>query len=326
MPYIKHTHSLLERIQYIDACIRSGKQVNCTTAANHFGVSTDTIQRTIDHMRDRQGLPIEPDPVRNSYVYTEPVDSLPGITTTEGEVFALLVARAAFEQYRGTPFERQLAGSFGKLSAALKDKVSFSFDDLSHAVSFRGLGTAKIDAEVFKILSQGLKRTCEVEFDYRKPGTTEIKRRFVQPYHIAWRNNLCYLVGFDRERAKVITLALPRISRAEVTKKKFKVPADFSPQKFFARALSVMGGDGDYRIVIRFKGASADRVREREWHDSEKLRELPAGGLELELRLGALEEIERWVLAWGAEAEVIEPRELRDCVKHTIAELGKVYA
>jgi proteasome accessory factor B len=69
----------------------------------------------------------------------------------------------------------------------------------------------------------------------------------------------------------------------------------------------------------------ADRIREREWHESQELRTLPDGRLELRLRLGALPEIERWVLTWGSEAEVLRPSELRTRLHATASTLLKMY-
>ena len=77
--------------------------------------------------------------------------------------------------------------------------------------------------------------------------------------------------------------------------------------------------------MIRFQAGVADRVREREWHESQEMRNLRNGGLELRLRLGALAEIERWVLGWGAAAEVIAPAELRARVRATVRELASIY-
>jgi len=66
-------------------------------------------------------------------------------------------------------------------------------------------------------------------------------------------------------------------------------------------------------------------VREREWHESQAMRELPGGGLELELRLGALSEVEQWALGWGAAAEVVAPPELRERIARTAAALVSRY-
>ena len=87
----------------------------------------------------------------------------------------------------------------------------------------------------------------------------------------------------------------------------------------------MLGGTGNYRVMIRFSAAAAERVREREWHESQKLRELKDGELELEMRLGALEEAEQWILGWGAAAEVVGPPELRANIQRTIARLTQRY-
>jgi proteasome accessory factor B len=78
-------------------------------------------------------------------------------------------------------------------------------------------------------------------------------------------------------------------------------------------------------VRVRFALEAADRVRERVWHESQKLNELPDGGLELSVRLGALAEIERWVLGWGKLAEVLEPKELRESVAKTVKVLAAKY-
>ena len=41
--------------------------------------------------------------------------------------------------------------------------------------------------------------------------------------------------------------------------------------------------------------------------------------------MGALLEVEQWVLGWGAAAEVIGPRELRERVREMVAALGRIY-
>jgi proteasome accessory factor B len=77
--------------------------------------------------------------------------------------------------------------------------------------------------------------------------------------------------------------------------------------------------------VILFSAGVADRVREREWHESQEMRELSGGRLELRLRLGALAEVEQWVLGWGAAAEVLEPRALREKIREVSVKLAEMY-
>ena len=68
-------------------------------------------------------------------------------------------------------------------------------------------------------------------------------------------------------------------------------------------------------VVVRFRADQAPYVREREWHSSQRIKELPKGRLELRLKLENLPEIERWILGWGVHAEVLEPADLRKVVR-----------
>lgn len=315
----------IERMLRIHEELRRGAYTNCTKLAESLEVSRKTVVRDIAFMRDRLELPIEFSSQLNAYRYTHPVSAFPTVQVSEGELMALLVARKALEQYRGTPFHRQLEVSFEKLTGGLKDRISFSPADELQSVSFKNVGLGKADIVVFNLLSGATLRQHEIEFNYRKPGDAKPALRRVQPYHLAHRENLWYLVGFDSERAALRTFALPRITNPVVLKTQFVRPPNFSPEKFFANALGVLGGDRDYRVVIRFSAAVADRVREREWHESQEIRDLSDGRLELKLRLGALPEIERWILTWGSEAEVVQPKELRERLKITAAALLKMY-
>ncbi len=315
----------LERMLRIHDELRRGAFTNCTKLVALLAVCRKTVLRDIAFMRDRLDLPIEFDVGIQAYRYTHPVTSFPTVHVTEGELMALLVAQRALEQYRGTPFHRSLEIAFEKLTGGLRDRISFSPADELRAVSFKNIGLGKTDLAVFNALSGAVLRQEEVEFEYRKPGESARSQRRVQPYHLAHRENLWYLVAFDVARGALRTFAVPRISHVVTTKQRFTKPADFSAETFFADALGVLGGRGDHRVVIRFAAAAADRVREREWHESQELRELPDGRIELRLRLGALPEVERWVLGWGPSAEVVAPPELRQRVRAAVAALTALY-
>jgi proteasome accessory factor B len=317
----------MERMLHIHQRLSAGDRFTCTQLGRDLEVARKTLVRDFAFMRDRLGLPVEFDPVRNTYRYTEPVGAFPTLQISEGEVFSLLIAQKALEAYRGTPFHRQLSTSFAKLTAGLRETVSFTPSAEANAVSFKQFGIGKSDAEVFARLSQAVVRQLEVEFDYRKPGEAAGERRQVRPYHLTNRQNLWYLVAFDVGRGAMRTFALPRVADVAVAKTKFRRDEAFSPEAFFAKALGAhSGGAGNFKVVIRFGRGSADRIREREWHESQTLRDLADGGAELTLRLGALEEIERWILEWGPEAEAVQPRELRERLRETARALLELYS
>ena len=105
-----------------------------------------------------------------------------------------------------------------------------------------------------------------------------------------------------------------------------KRPQKFSLEKRLRDSFGVQSGQGQFRVVIRFNEMVADYIREKKWHDSQQLIELPDGAVELRLKLSSLPEVERWVLSWGGNAVVIAPTELADLVKRSAENILKSQA
>jgi proteasome accessory factor B len=265
-------------------------------------------------MRDRWQLPIAYDETRHGYYYSEPVENLPLVTMSEGELVALLVAQKAVEQYAGTAFEAPLTNAFAKLTSQLDGPVTVALGAARSVFSFKAAGPAKADLEWFRRLSQAVLEAREVEFDYRGLQAAQPTRRHLQPWHLCCVNNQWYLIGHDIDRGAKRTFALPRIAAVAVTRRTFPRPRGFSIREHLGGSFGIIAGAGDFRIRLRFDTWAAQLVRERFWHDSQELRERRGGGVELEFRLDGLEEVERWILSWGAHVEVVAPRELRQRV------------
>ena len=300
----------LERMMRLHAALKAKRFPNCQKIAAELEVSAKTIQRDIDFMRYRLGLPIDYHPQEFGFFYTEPVTGFPNIEVSEGEITALLVAQKALAQYKGTPFERPLHSAFRKLTDGLKDRVSFSWHDLEDAISFRSAGASVADLEMFETVSKGVLRCVEVEFEYRKLKSSGYELRRVRPYHLGCLENQWYLFAEDLERRQLRTFALPRMRKVKLTAKGFRRPADFSIAQILSGSFGVYSSGKKQRIQIQFDAFAARLVAERKWHESQRVRERADGSILLDLELGGLEEIERWILSWGKHARVLAPREL----------------
>ncbi|HEY2139447.1 MAG TPA: HTH domain-containing protein, partial [Chthoniobacterales bacterium] len=69
----------LERMMRLHAALKARRFPNCRKIAAEFEVSPKTIQRDIDFMRYRLGLPIDYHPREFGFYYTEPVTGFPSI-------------------------------------------------------------------------------------------------------------------------------------------------------------------------------------------------------------------------------------------------------
>jgi predicted DNA-binding transcriptional regulator YafY len=315
----------LERMMRLHAALKAKRFPNCQKIAAELEVSAKTIQRDIDFMRYRLGLPIDYHPQEFGFFYTEPVTGFPSIEVSEGEITALLVAQKALAQYKGTPFERPLHSAFRKLTDGLKDRVSFSWHDLEDAISFRSAGASAADLELFEIVSKGVLRCVELEFEYRKLKSAGYEPRQVRPYHLGCLENQWYLFAEDLERKQIRTFALPRMRNVRLTSRGFRRPADFSISEVLSGSFGVHSAGKKQRIRLQFDSFAARLVAERKWHESQRVRENKDGSIILELDLGGLEEIERWILSWGKHARVLAPKELATRIRDEARAIAKLY-
>lgn len=305
----------LERMLRIHQAIQSGKFPNATTLAVELEVSTKSIYRDLEFMRDRLELPLEFDVARNGYQYTEEVSGFPTLQITEGELFALLVAEKALQQYRGTTFEKPLLSAFQKMAASLPDTISLNLAEWEQTISFRTSAEPILNLEVFDSLSKATAQHRQLLLTYRKPGQKGTEARLVDPYHLANINGEWFLFAYCHLRKDIRTFVPARILQAKHTGRTFTRPQKFSLEKRLRDSFGVVSGRGEHDVVIRFNEMVADYIREKRWHPSQQLNEQPDGGLELRLKLSSLVEVQRWILSWGGNATVLAPAELAESVR-----------
>jgi len=318
-----HTRPPLARMMQIHEAIASGRYPNASTLARDLEVVSKTIQRDIDFMRDRMLLPIEYDGRRFGYHYTEEVSGFPTLQITEGELFALLVAEKALQQYRGTNFEKPLVSAFKKMASSLPDTISLHLADWDQTISFRHSAEPLLDLEIFDTLAKATAARRQLEVTYRKPGTRQTETRTLDPYHLANVNGEWFLFAYDHLRRDIRTFVPQRIQSARATGATFDRPKKFSVEKMLRDSFGVHSGEGDFQVTLEFDVVAADYIREKRWHPSQQLRDLPGGGVELRLRLSSLSEIQRWVLGWGGGAVVKEPPELVASVREAAKKMSQ---
>jgi len=71
-----------------------------------------------------------------------------------------------------------------------------------------------------------------------------------------------------------------------------------------AKSFGVFHGDGEVRVRVRFLPAVARYVEESTWHPSQKLTKHRDGSVIAEFQLDGTEEIKRWIMSFGKQAQV----------------------
>jgi predicted DNA-binding transcriptional regulator YafY len=304
----------LARIMAIDRAIRSGGWPNASRLANELEVTPRTVRRDITYLRDQLQAPVEFDPVRNGYRYSEPTFRLPFLQMTEGELVAVLLAERLLRQYRGTPFEGDLKRAFAKMTMLLPDAISVRLDAAADCLSVLPSVQTTYDPAIFEALARAAVGRLSVEMVYWTAGRNATTSRGFDPYTLMLRDEGWYAVGRCHHRNEVLVFALQRVRSLRETGERFDSPSEFRVEDYMGGSFRAVRGDGDHRVVLRFKADFAGRIAEKVWHASQTIEPMTDGGLILRFEVSDLREVKRWVMFWGAECTVLEPDDLRRAV------------
>jgi len=314
------------RILMIDSKLRSGSYLSASAMAREYEVSTKTIQRDLDYMRDNLGAPLDFDKSRKGWYYTEPNFYLPALDISESDFFAICVTEKALRLYENTPIYSRLQSIFDKMKVFLPDNIRISTAWIDTRYTFLQESTTTINPTIWDTISHGLRLKRCVRIGHRKAGGTEATHRSVDPYHIINYRGEWYLIGRCHMKGDIRRFAISRIEEAEMQIESFTIPKDFDFNTYINGSFGIMTEDKEYTIRVRFSKEQAPYVLERQWHAQQEILEHENGTVTLSFPATSLFEVKRWVLSWGSDAEVIEPAELKNMIQETVSRMAKIYA
>jgi predicted DNA-binding transcriptional regulator YafY len=291
--------------------LQTGKPIKATDLAREFEVSVRTAYRDLDFIRDEWRAPLEYDHQKETYRLTDPMAALPLVTISQGELIAIYFAEKILQQYRGTPFEADLASAFSKIQRLLPEEVKVAPESLDSYLSL-DLGPLHTpDAAVFRDVLLALRQRRRALVRYQSLSSGRTTNRRIDPYHVFNVRGNWYVAAWDDSRKAVRDFAIHRIRRITVMTDAYEIPRGFDFRKYTAEAFGIEKGTRASEVVIRFGPRQARWIRERKWHRSARIQEEIGGGLVLRLRVAETSELRRWVLQFGSEAEVLAPASLR---------------
>lgn len=326
----KMTRPPLERIIKIHEAIQGGKFPNCRTMGEENSVDPDTIWRDIEFMRDFWGAPIDYNRRMHGYFYSGPVnDFLHLLSISEQELFGVAIIERTVQQYEGTSCYQPLRMLFDKIKQFLSPSKKYALKNLHNTIVSRSSAMETTHYEKFRVVSEAIERRRVLKYRYRNHNSTEITDRLIHAYGMVCVDQRWYMVGKDvsphKTQFKVQSYVISRMDDLIITKEKFTVPKDFNLDDFLANCFRIMGGDGNYKVVIEFDSWGTDVICDRRWHSTQVFEPLPGGRSRITMQLNSLEEIEGWVLSHSTHATVIEPQELCDRLERASGELNERY-
>jgi proteasome accessory factor B len=163
--------------------------------------------------------------------------------------------------------------------------------------------------DVIAALTRAIQHHFTVTLTHATPQHRNTVEYRLDPYRLQYHQGGLYLIALDHAREDIRTFAVERIRSAAVTRSRFTPPPAATLDELQSTAFQLIHGEPQL-VRIRFSPEQAPYIAERQWHHSQKIENLPNGGVILSLRVASLWEVTRWLYGWGSDAEVIEPKEL----------------
>ncbi len=278
-----------------------------------LGMTKRTIQRDIAVL-EAAGFPVLSEP-RDGTVYWRLLDSTKEsaeLSFNLAELMALYFSRDLLQVLQGSPMQRALDSALEKIGARLPASGHDLLRRLKQqtAVSVTGWKDYSESSKTIDALNRAIRHRLTVRIKHKPLKAPEAQTRAVDPYRLWYTGGGLYLVAYDHAKRSIRTFAVERISSVSTTNQRFTVQDDFDFEAFQRTAFPVHGGQPQL-VRIRFSRDQAPYVTERHWHDSQRFLPQDDGSVMMELQVGNLWEVKRWLLGWGADAEVVSPPELK---------------
>ena len=301
--------SKYDRLIHVLNLLRSRKSLRTADIAKECEVSERTVYRDILALSSAN-VPLYFD---DGYKLLSDA-FLPPLNFDIEEYLILKLGLTASPLCKDSPFGKRAKRLLSKIDAGLssnlkdsKEKIDPSLEiDLKCTADFCKLSL------IFGLIEQSIlnHRIIRITYDSLESGKSV---RDVDPYYLVFRRHAWYMIGFCHKRNEFRTFRLNRVKKISLLDKDFQKDKNFVLSEFLKDSWEIYQGQ-PVEVKIEFKGKAARLITEGKYHPSEKVEIRKDGKIIYNARVAGTEEICRWVLGFGEEAVVLEPKELKDKV------------
>ncbi|MEA2031125.1 MAG: YafY family protein [candidate division Zixibacteria bacterium] len=309
-----------DRLLHILNLLRSRKNLNASKLAEECSVTERSIYRDILALSEAN-VPIYYD---NGYKLASS-NFLPPLNFDLDEYQCLRLALESSPLKQTDKYARLISRIAAKIEAGLPEAVrkekKFS-PPTTHISIVTSTGDDKIE-NFFGIVEEAISqwRCLRMTYESINSGTME---RIVEPYFMIFRGRAFYFVAYCRLRKEFRTFRVDRVVDMEMIEEKFKHRGNVNPETYFEGSWEIYSGE-PVEVVVRFVGAASRVVLTSTHHTDEIVEKTDEGKVIYRVVTRGLEEIQRWLLGFGGEVEVLEPLELRDSIRQIGADILRMY-
>ena len=278
--------------------------------AEELGSSERTIYRDL-RVLETAGLPLYADHrgPRARWRVVEGHRGGSALAFSLPELLALSLAGRMLEPVADDALAPALQSAVGKIRASLPAEVVARLAEAESLLSAAAGRVTRGERHAgARLLLDAVRDGHSVLLRSRKDGARRASGREVDPYHLHVQAGALYLVGWCHRRRDFRTFAVDRMTDVEPTRHRFE-RRPFTPAAFLQGALGPWEGR-PVRIALRFSARVADVVASHPVHASQSFQLREDGALDVELACPVCPPLERWILGFAGDVEVLAPKGL----------------
>jgi proteasome accessory factor C len=294
---------LARQWQALAAISQSRRGLSISDLMALTGMSKQTVYRDLKILIEN-GIPLCEESGRYRLLSER---ELPPLGFNALQIASLQLARQQLAPLQGTPVVVELDRLLSKLREPLQQTFRFA---PPHKLA--------PNPSIIKTIerAQRYKKRAAIEYRAASRGGAATTVR-IEPLLLNVADGDPYVVAYCVERQQERTYKLTRIIQVTLTEERATYKPKTEPAKAFAHSIKAWSGDPQ-RVRIRLDPSVAWLAREYPLPGQTEV-EAEDGSVTVEATVAGLVEARRCILAWGRNAEVLAPKELRKAVRDELA-------
>lgn len=282
------------------------------------GVSKRTIQADIQFMRsDKLGYnaPIVVED-RKFYVYSDKNYSITNSPIKDEDVDKMKEIVSLLKQFNGFQFFDEMTELIAKLEnniykSTLKTPNHIQFEDNKQLKGIEHLNG----------LYQAILHKRPLLIEYKSFKSEEARKDIYHPFLLKEYRNRWFLICRSNKGKLLITLALDRIEAFyELDSKLFKENVEIDFEQYYSECIGVTRSEKDrpQKIILKFDPRNAPYVITKPLHHSQQIIQHNENGLIIRIDVIPNFELEREILGFGENIEILAPKRLKQQIQRRI--------
>jgi len=297
--------------------------------AEHLEVDRRSVYRIIDVIQEL-GFPLYDEKIYlekekrwkfvDSYLKKLPNMKIPDVNLTLPEIISLYLIKGEASLFKGTEIEGNIKSVFGKLGMFLPDDTDRQLNKIKALFipTFRFVKDYSGKDEIIEQLMDAIfkQETCHIK--YHSFYDDKIKDFAIDPLHFFENDGGLYVFVNTTDFGDIRTLAVERIMEITRMGTFFAYPENFDPEELLELAFDIVY-EKPINVKIWFSADQARYIKERKWSKTQEIKDQKDGSIILSMHTSGRWDIKKWVLSYGAEAQVLEPEDLRNDISDELA-------